>query len=67
MGKMFRIGLSNGKSFITIEDKIKHIELYLQIQQTRWGEGLKWDIQIPEQFSKLWNSSSLSNHSLRMR
>ncbi len=48
MGKMFRIGLSNGEKFITIQDEIEHMTCYLKIQQIRWGEGLEYEIEIEE-------------------
>lgn len=47
MGKMFRIGLSNGNSFITIADELLHIKCYLEIQQLRWGDGLNYTIDVP--------------------
>ncbi|WP_338556442.1 sensor histidine kinase [Paenibacillus sp. KS-LC4] len=45
MGRMFRIGLSNGNSFIPIADELLHINCYLEIQQLRWGEGLEYKIE----------------------
>jgi two-component system, sensor histidine kinase YesM len=39
MGRMFRIGLSNGNSFITISEELEHIHCYLEIQQLRWQAG----------------------------
>ncbi|WNR42835.1 cache domain-containing sensor histidine kinase [Paenibacillus roseipurpureus] len=44
MGRMFRIGLSNGDSFITLQEELLHIECYLQIQQLKWGEGLVYEL-----------------------
>ncbi|MEF2245840.1 sensor histidine kinase [Paenibacillus sp. IITD108] len=54
MGRMFRIGLSNGAAFIPIEDELKHIEAYLEIQQLRWGEGLEYEISVPASIRKLF-------------
>ncbi|SDO04291.1 two-component system, sensor histidine kinase YesM [Paenibacillus sp. yr247] len=48
MGRMFRIGLSNGESLITIREEFIHAECYLQIQQLRWEEGLMVTIDVPE-------------------
>ncbi|CAH1195283.1 hypothetical protein PAECIP111893_00659 [Paenibacillus plantiphilus] len=48
MGRMFRIGLSNGESMITVEKELTHLECYLQIQQIRWGEKLGYAIDVPE-------------------
>ncbi|MFH5186268.1 sensor histidine kinase [Paenibacillus sp. TAB 01] len=51
MGRMFRIGLSNGESFITMEEEVQHMECYLEIQQLRWGSGLDYAIysELPMQ------------------
>ncbi|TXK84151.1 sensor histidine kinase [Paenibacillus sp. N3.4] len=48
MGKMFRVGLSNGESLISLEQELVHTVSYLQIQQIRWEEGLTYQINIPE-------------------
>ncbi|WP_159886742.1 cache domain-containing sensor histidine kinase [Paenibacillus puerhi] len=54
MGRMFRIGLSNGDSFITIEKELEHIECYLEIQQLRWGSGLTYSIDVPADMRELY-------------
>lgn len=54
MGRMFRIGLSNGDSFITIADELLHIKCYLEIQQLRWGEGLEFRIEAPSGLQDLY-------------
>lgn len=54
MGRMFRIGLSNGDSFITIESELEHIECYLEIQQLRWGDGLNYFIDVPRDVMDLY-------------
>lgn len=48
MGKMFRIGLSNGESLITIREEFTHALCYVQIQQLRWEEGLTVSVDLPE-------------------
>jgi len=54
MGKMFRIGLSNGETVIPIRDELSHVECYLQIQQIRWGERLSFRIQADEDLLDLY-------------
>lgn len=54
MGQMFRIGLSNGDSFITVEKELEHITCYLEIQQLRWGEGLDYSIEAPPEVKELY-------------
>jgi two-component system sensor histidine kinase YesM len=54
MGKMFRIGLSNGETLIPIADEMTHVECYLQIQQIRWGERLAFTITVDENAKDLF-------------
>ncbi|MGG4147464.1 sensor histidine kinase [Paenibacillus algorifonticola] len=54
MGRMFRIGLSNGNSFIPIADELLHINCYLEIQQLRWGEGLEYSIEASPELQTLY-------------
>lgn len=52
MGKMFRIGLSNGESLITIREEFTHALCYVQIQQLRWEEGLTVSVDLAEQLQE---------------
>jgi len=54
MGRMFRIGLSNGDRWIRIEDELEHLACYLEIQQIRWGEGLEFEIDVDESCRQAW-------------
>jgi two-component system sensor histidine kinase YesM len=54
IGKMFRISLSNGQSFITLEDELSHVECYLRIQQIRWGDGLEYRFDVPEELRGIY-------------
>lgn len=54
MGRMFRIGLSNGQSFITLEKEIEHITCYMEIQQLRLGGGLQYTIDVPLHIQQLF-------------
>jgi len=54
MGKMFRIGLSNGQRVIPIADEMMHVDYYLQIQQLRWGDRLSYSIIIDEEVTDLY-------------
>jgi len=54
MGRMFRIGLSNGAAFIPISEELMHLECYLEIQQMRWGEGLAYTIDVPAEIRHLF-------------
>ncbi|MGG4488287.1 sensor histidine kinase [Metabacillus idriensis] len=50
MGKMFRVGLSNGENFIHLKDELIHLESYLQIQQIRLDHRFDYRIDIPGAF-----------------
>lgn len=54
MGRMFRIGLSNGAKMIPLHDEVSHLSCYLQIQQIRWGDGLEFEIDVPESLQALY-------------
>ncbi len=54
MGRMFRIGLSNGDRWIRIEDELELLSCYLEIQQIRWGEGLEFEIDADESCRQAW-------------
>lgn len=48
----FRTTLSKGQDYIMLEEEETHICSYLQIQQLRYRDILKYDIQIPESLGK---------------
>ena len=50
---MFRIGLSQGRDFITIRDEKKHVQNYLYIQKTRYQSKLRYQIEIPEELDNV--------------
>ncbi|MDR7078695.1 two-component system sensor histidine kinase YesM [Neobacillus niacini] len=49
-GRMFRIGLSKGESFIPIKQEMDHLESYLQIQQIRLGSQISYEMNIDEAY-----------------
>ena len=44
----FRIGLSGGKSTITLDEELEHADSYLQIQKVRYEERLNYTIHYDE-------------------
>ena len=46
LSDFFRTSLSNGQSFITIQEEQRHIESYLKIQQFRYQDTLAYSIDI---------------------
>lgn len=49
LAEYFRLSLGNGKSFATIENEIKQINIYAQIQKERYNDNAKIVIDIPEE------------------
>ena len=47
---MFRVGLSNGKDYITLREEKVHVTNYLYIQKVRYQDKLRYSIDIPESF-----------------
>lgn len=50
---MFRVGLSSGRSFITLQEEKSHIASYLYIQKVRYRDRLQYSIEIPEAYDHL--------------
>ena len=46
LSEFFRLVLSRGQEFITIQEEELHIRSYLEIQQVRYSDILKFDISI---------------------
>ena len=46
LSNFFRLVLSKGKEFISIEEEEKHVRSYLAIQQMRYTDILEYDVQI---------------------
>ncbi len=52
LSDFFRISLSSGADWIPIEQEKKHIEGYLKIQQTRYRDIMKYEIDIPDEIGE---------------
>ena len=48
LSSFLRIGLNNGKRFISIREEIRHIESYLKIQKFRYEDILEYSIEIED-------------------
>jgi Predicted signal transduction protein with a C-terminal ATPase domain len=46
MGRMFRTTLSNGETWITLEEELNHTLCYLEIQQLRWKGELAVETEV---------------------
>lgn len=49
---MYRIGLSNGKDYITLEEEIKYVTNYLYIQKIRYQSKLNYEIDEDDSLRK---------------
>jgi len=49
LSEFFRIIVSKGKDFISIQEEVIHIKSYLQIQQSRYSNILDYEIDIPQE------------------
>jgi len=54
LSDFFRISLSSGADWIPISQERKHIEGYLKIQQTRYRDILRYEIDIPEEIGHFY-------------
>jgi len=52
LSEFFRIVVSKGKDFITIQEEEAHTKSYLKIQQSRYKDILDYEINIPEELYK---------------
>ncbi len=50
---MYRIGLSHGKDYISLEDEIKYVKNYLYIQKLRYGSKLNYEVSMDENLETL--------------
>ncbi|NEU27281.1 cache domain-containing sensor histidine kinase [Paenibacillus ottowii] len=54
LSKLFRLGLSKGDDFIPLHSEIEHISSYMQIQQTRYRDRLRWELNVPDELKDLF-------------
>lgn len=51
LSAFFRSSLNQGRDIVTIKEETKHVRSYLEIQQMRYQDILKYDIDIPEELN----------------
>ncbi|PZE21612.1 sensor histidine kinase [Paenibacillus xerothermodurans] len=51
LSRLFRIGLNQGKELISVHDEIQHVSYYLKIQGIRFGDQLRWDVNMDQTIS----------------
>ena len=54
LSDFFRISLSSGADWIPISQEKKHIEGYLKIQQTRYRDIMRYEIDMPDEIGQFY-------------
>lgn len=49
LAKFYKLSLSKGKDIISIEDEIKHVTTYVQIQNLRFDNRIKFRVEVNEE------------------
>ncbi|WP_336776409.1 cache domain-containing sensor histidine kinase [Paenibacillus sp. MMO-58] len=43
----YKLSLSNGKEYVSLESELKHIEAYVRIQNMRFGDSVRLEFEVP--------------------
>ena len=52
LSEFFRTSLNRGEDMVTIKKELQHVRSYLEIQQMRYQDILRYEIQVPEELHK---------------
>lgn len=52
LSDFFRLSLNNGREIVSIGDELSHVRSYLVIQQIRYQDILKYEVEVPEELFK---------------
>lgn len=52
LSEFFRTALNGGRDIITIEEELQHVRSYLEIEQVRYQDILRYEISVPEELNK---------------
>ncbi|MBD3917245.1 sensor histidine kinase [Paenibacillus sp. PR3] len=45
----YRLSLSNGKEYVSLENELKHIEAYVRIQNMRFDDSVRLEFEVPRE------------------
>ncbi|WP_337103384.1 cache domain-containing sensor histidine kinase [Paenibacillus sp. YIM B09110] len=45
----YKLSLSNGREYVTLESELQHIEAYVRIQNMRFGDGIRLELEVPRE------------------
>ena len=48
LSAFFRTSLNQGRDIVTLREELQHVRSYLEIQQTRYQDILRYEIEVPE-------------------
>lgn len=52
LSEFFRTSLNQGKDIVSLREELQHVRSYLEIQQVRYQDILKYEIQVPGELHK---------------
>lgn len=52
LSNFFRTSLNQGKELVTIEEELRHVRSYLEIQQVRYQDILEYEIDVPKELDE---------------
>ncbi len=52
LSEFFRTSLNQGKDIIPVREELQHVKSYLEIQQVRYQDILKYEIQVPGELDR---------------
>ncbi len=53
LGQFYRLSLNHGKSAISIEDELRHVEAYVVIENAHYEDAITLQIDVPEEIRRL--------------
>ena len=53
LSEFFRSSLNHGKDIVTVAEDVHHIRSYLEIQQVRYQDILKYTIDVPDEYGDI--------------
>ena len=52
LAKFYKLSLSQGREVISISDEVEHVKTYLEIQNRRFMNGIKFKVEVEEEILK---------------
>jgi two-component system sensor histidine kinase YesM len=54
LGKMLRIGLSSGATFISIQKEMEHLQCYVELQTIRYKQTIRFVVSVPDTMKRYY-------------